>query len=200
MRIASMALGILGGIIALTLSLLLLMGGISFLNAGMWKNMYDSSGELQDIMSESEFLEQNASAGTVFLATGICSAVAGILGLTGGIIVRKKHVAAGVMMIVAAVLSLFGFLNVLSMILLILGGVFALIRDPRNDMIPYPAYPSTSPPYPSYPQPPAQPYSSNPAAQPNSNYSSAPLYPPSQQPYSENPAEYVAPSSPEIRK
>jgi hypothetical protein len=197
MRIASMTLGILGGIIALTLSLLLLMGGISFLNAGMWENMYDSSGELQDIMPESEFIKQNASAGTVFLATGICSAVAGILGLTGGIIVRKKHVAAGVMMIIASVLSLFGFLNVLSMILLILGGVFALIRDPRNDMIPYPAYPSTSPPY---PQQPAQPYSSNPAAQPTPGYSSAPLYPPSQQPYSETSTEYGPPFSPEIRK
>jgi hypothetical protein len=90
MRIASMTLGILGGIIAFTLSLLLLMGGISFLNAGMWEYMYDSSGELQDIMPESEFIQQNASAGTVFLATGICSAVAGILGLTGGINRQEK--------------------------------------------------------------------------------------------------------------
>lgn len=180
------------------------MGGISFLNAGMWEYMYDSSGELQDIMPESEFIQQNASAGTVFLATGICSAVAGILGLTGGIIVRKKHVAAGVMMIIAAVLSLFGFLNVLSMILLILGGVFALIRDSRIETPPYSAYPSSAyqpyPPYPPYSQQPAQPYSSNPAAQPTSGYSSAPLYPPSQKPYSETPTEYGPPSSPEIRK
>ena len=100
-------------------------------------------------------------AGGVFLGFGIAAVAAGVLGLVGGIIVKKKNVAAGVMMIIASIISLFTFFNVASMTLFIIGAVMALKREPQPVMVPYPAYPPQYYPYPPqqyspYPQPAAQ--------------------------------------------
>jgi hypothetical protein len=110
--------------------------------------------------------------GGIVLGAGVLAAVAGILGLVGGCIVRKKSTAAGVLMIVAGALCLVAFFNFVSMVLLVLGGIFALIKErprptaqyhpaqPYNQYAPYPPYP----PYP--PQQPAPPASENPPEPP----------------------------------
>ena len=170
MRTASMTLGIIGGIIALLLSFLLLFGGATFLNTSLWKDAYDSTENFNGTISESEFIEHTTAGGTIFLVTGICSAIAGILGLVGGIIVNRKNVTAGVMMIIAAAFSVFGFFNLVSIILFIVGGVFALRREPQNAVPPYPPPPSYAyQPYQAYPpspQQPAPPYFGNPPVPP----------------------------------
>ena len=56
------------------------------------------------------------------------------------------------MMLIAAGLSVLVFFNVASMILFILGGIFALKKEPQNVMQPYPS--QYSQPLPSQENPP----------------------------------------------
>ena len=66
------------------------------------------------------------------------------MGLVAGIIVKKKNVAAGVLMFIAAALTFLECINIVSMILFIISGVFALVNDyqqqaalpPQQPMIP----------------------------------------------------------------
>ena len=186
MRTAGMIMGIVGGAIALLFALFIIFGGLAFMNLGIWDSSYsydydfnsdfdsdlnfDSLDNLDDLNFENydfddeldnDFYESaenmgRAVAGTVFLVFGIITAIAGVLGLVGGLIVKKKNVAAGVMMIIAAVLSLF---NIISMALFILGAVFSLMRDRSKQQAYVPPYPMPpSYPYPpqAYPQPPQQ--------------------------------------------
>ncbi len=95
-----------------------------------------------------------AGAGTLLLVAGIFAFVSGVLGLIGGCIAKSKSSAAGVMMIIAAVLSLFAMFNVVSMILFILGGIFALKKDTPKPAMPYPPYPPQQPYYGNPPYPP----------------------------------------------
>jgi amino acid transporter len=178
-----MVMGIVGGAIALIVAVLLFLGSVAVTNLAPWNNTYeynydydydddfshwDDDNEFsswdddfkQDLMFESQDVAKNV-AGTMFLVPGIIAAVAGIMGLVGGIIVKKKNVAAGVLMIIAAVLSLFSFFNIVSMVLFILGGVFALMRERQNPVYapPYPTppyYPYAQQPYPQQPYPPQQ--------------------------------------------
>ncbi len=199
MRTASMVMGIVGGAIALLFALLVIFGGLTFMNFGIWDGSYnydydydydfdsdfnfDSLDNLDDIRFDDLDIEYEldndfyndaddlgrAIAGTVFLVFGICTAIAGVLGLVGGLIVKKKNVAAGVLMIIAAVLS---FFNIISMVLFVLGGVFALMRDRSKQqqgyLPPYPMPPNY--PYPPQPYPPqGYPQQSNPPEQPPQN-------------------------------
>jgi Protein of unknown function (DUF4064) len=146
MKNASMVLGIIGGAIAIVYGLFLVLGGAVFMNTSMWENNYNTSKSMSDVVPESQYIQETTTAGIVFLSFGIGSAIAGALGLIGGIIVKKKNVASAVMMIIAGGLSFLAFYNVLSMILLILGGIFALMKEPQNVMQPYPSqYPQPSP-------------------------------------------------------
>lgn len=190
MRTASMVMGIVGGSIAILVSILLIFGSIAFFNFNSWgydddydSNMnsfdnFDKWNRFDDFDFDEEsdvnnMVQHNVPnvVGTIFLIPAICAALAGIMGLVSGIIVKKKHTASGVMMIVAAALSLFSFFNIVSMILFVLGAVFALMRE-RQPVLPYPpnyAYPQ--PPYPQAsvpqaPQPPAPPEDSPEPPQP----------------------------------
>lgn len=160
MKNTSMVLGIIGGAISILFGLLLVQGGTMFMNTSIWENAYNTSEALSDVMPESQYINQTTTAGAVFLGFGIGSVVAGALGLIGGIIVKKKNVASGVMMIIAAVLSLFAFFNLVSMTLFILGGIFALKKEPQNVMqqypLPYPQYPQQQQPSPSPKNPPQE--------------------------------------------
>lgn len=136
-----------------------------------------------DSLAEVPGVVQNM-VGTVLLVPAICALIAGVLGLIGGIIVKKKNVAAGVLMIISAVLSLISFFNIISMALFIVGGVFALMRD-RSKQQPVYAPPYPMPPNYVYPQ---QPYAPQPYT--------PPVYPPQPQqpaPPSENPPENPQP-------
>jgi TRAP-type C4-dicarboxylate transport system permease small subunit len=164
MRKTSRVLGIVGAAISILFGLLLILGGSMFLNDSLWENAYSAPG-----LDREAIMEGNSTAGMVFIGFGIAAITAGILGLVGGIIVKRKNVASGVMMIVAAVISLFTFFNIASMTLFIIGAVMALKREPQVVMaayLPYPPppyyypypqqYPQYPPQYPPYPQPPAQ--------------------------------------------
>lgn len=176
MRTAGMVMGIVGGAIALVVAVFLILGSVAVTNLAPWNNTYeynydydddfsnwDDDNEFsswdddfkQDLISETQDVAKNV-AGTMFLVPGIIAAVAGIMGLVGGIIVKRKNVATGVLMIIAAVLSLFSFFNIVSMVLFILGGVFALMRERQNPVYapPYPMPPYY--PYPQQPYPPQQ--------------------------------------------
>lgn len=130
MKTASMVLGIVGGIIVM-----------------IW-GLFNISSLLPVLLSF------DISAVDLLLGKGLCIVGAGILGLIGGIIVRNKNVAAGVIMIIAAVLSIFAYFNLIAIILFILGAIFAFMREkPVNPYPPYfqPTYPYCQ--YPQYPYP-----------------------------------------------
>ncbi len=151
MRTTSMVLGIIGGIVAILFGLSIILGGIAFSEDSLWEDMYDAS--VYD--SGIAYQQYSADAGrdmaaAMFIGLGACALISGALGLTGGIIVKRKNNAAGVMMIIAAVLSAFGFFNLVAMILFILGAVFALKKEPQPTPYPYYGYPQY--PYPQYPQ------------------------------------------------
>ncbi len=165
MRTAGMIMGIVGGAIAILFGAFFIFGSAMFFSMGSWNSyMSDSYSQAQQASS--------ITGGTVFLVIGIIIILTGVLGLVGGLIIKKKNVAAGVMMIVAAGLSLFSFFNIISMVLFILGGIFALMRD--RSQIP------TQPPYPYYPYPPYAPYPPAPYAQTHTtppNFSAQPVSP-----------------------
>ena len=176
MKTSSMVLGIIGGAISILFGLFLVLGGVAFLDDSIWEDTYNN---YDGVISESELMETNSMAGTTFLSMGICSVVAGILGLVGGCIVKRKNVASGVMMIIAAVLSIFGFFNLVSIVLFVLGGIFALKRETQPVMPPYPqyyAYPQYPQyyQYPQYPQYPQQRYPQQQPAPPTENLSEPP--------------------------
>lgn len=167
-----MVMCIVGGALAVLFGVLYIFCSSLFLNIGTL-GIGNS-----DVFSES----QNASvsfAVTIFLVIGICMVVGGILGFIGGLIVRRKNIAAGVLMIIAAVLGI----NLFSVVLFILGAVFALRQD-RSQMVapPYYMYPPYAP-YPPQAYPQQSPY-------PPQGY--AP-YPP--QAYTQQPGQQPAPPS-----
>lgn len=180
MRTAGMVMGIVGGAIALIFAILIIFGGLTFMNLGIWDGSYeynydfgtdlniDSLDDLDNLHLDFDFDDYAsdndvyrdaqemgfAIASTVVLIFGVCTGIAGVLGLIGGCIVKKKNVTAGVLMIIAAVLSLF---NIISLALFILGAVFSLMRDRSKQQGYLPPYPMP-PSYPqqAYPQPPQQ--------------------------------------------
>ena len=161
MRNTSRVLGIIGATISMLFGLFLIAGGAVFLDSDVWGDRYDSSGGLNDVMPKTQYIQETSTAGTVFLGFGIAATTAGVLGLVGGIIVKRRNVASGVMMIIAAVICFFTFFNVASTTLFIIGAVMAMRREPQPLMVPYPAYPPQYCPYPPqqyppYPQPPVQ--------------------------------------------
>lgn len=58
--------------------------------------------------------------------------VSGVLGVVGGILVKKKKILSGVLMLIGAVASFFTIWGIIVAILLLLGGIFALVNEPKN--------------------------------------------------------------------
>lgn len=144
MRKASKVLGIVGGAVSLLFALLCIIGGIVFMATDtsifteLFDNMYMDMG-----FASGMIMNWTASIlGVVLIVIGVLNAVGGVLGLVGGLMVDKKNVTAGVLMIVSAGLSLLLSGNWLTMILCTLGGIFALVKE--------------KPPVPPLPQPPVQ--------------------------------------------
>lgn len=144
MRKASKVLGIVGGAVSLLFALLCIIGGIVFMATDtsiftdLFDNMYMDMG-----FASNMFMNWTAGIlGIVLIVFGVLNVVGGVLGLVGGLMVNKKNVTAGVLMIVSAGLSLLLTGNWLTMILCTLGGIFALVKE--------------KPPVPQLPQPPVQ--------------------------------------------
>ncbi len=141
-----MVLGIIGGSIIICAALSMIFN-YDIPYTGIRLNLYDTF-----------YMENGVSEIIFHLIAGIVYGIVGILGLIGGLIVRQKNVAGGVMMIIAAALSVI-FGNLASMVLFIIGAVYALEKERPNPVYPYP--PQTPYPQASYhqyiPQPPAPP-------------------------------------------
>jgi len=134
-----MVLGIIGGVLCILLGLFLLFTGVIFINPEIWQNIYKTTEAGRQFLPDSRLISFSA---TLFIIFGVLSFIAAALGLIGGIIVKKKNVASGVMMIVAAVLSILAYFNVVSMILFLIGGILALMKEPQK----VPSDPSRYPP------------------------------------------------------
>lgn len=131
MKKASSVLGIVGGALSLFMALLCVVGGIVLMamnSSAIWdfvrrfdvnvpffgNNMFDWSLDI---------------AGIAVIIFGLLKAACGVLGLVGGTMVPKNNVTAGVLMIVAAGVSLVITGGFFSMVLFTLGGIFALIKE-----------------------------------------------------------------------
>ncbi len=119
MRKASMVLGIIGGVLTLALSALFIA-----------YNIY-----LMTIWSDDETAMKGAAYAAAFidiLMPDFLTAVAGILGLIGALIVKKKHAVSGALMIIGAVLCIismlmaFSFFYSIAIALFVIAAVFAL--------------------------------------------------------------------------
>ncbi len=205
MRKASRVLGIVGGSLSLGMALLigLIMLGIASLSS---LEFYDDSlynmNFAQMAFSNTATDPAIQEALKVLLLSLICSVVSGALGITAGVMVYKKRIAAGVMLIVAAGASC--YFNFVAMICLLLAAIFAFVKEkpkPVYPYYPYPYYPYYTPygtpaygaPQGQYPQPP---YMQMPYGQP---YYGQPPYGqppyPAQPPYTPQPP--VSPVTPE---
>jgi hypothetical protein len=174
MRTPSMVLGIIGGALSLVLALILVISAVAVFSAAplleeysdtdSWDTdfsfSYDSSdfefSGLPDSFSRDFTSSVTTSIGGIVIVLAVLAFIAGVLGLVGGIIVRTHNTASGVMMIIAAPLSLFSYFNIVSMTLFIIGAVFALKKE-RPPYPPYPPYPYPQAPG-SAPAPPAYPH------------------------------------------
>lgn len=82
-RTLEFVLGLIGGLVGIVLSLLVVLGGGAIASLGL--------GVGEDVV------------GGAIMLTGILAIVASVLGIVGSIVVRKKAVVGGIIMIIAAV-------------------------------------------------------------------------------------------------
>ena len=169
MRIASMVIGLITGILVLISAVVLLVGGLVFSSGENFiKDEINRNEDAQAFMQEDFEIRVNGEVysfsadgdsiempgrfamfglgvarGVLWVFVGLLFA-GGVLGVIGAAIVRRNHVAAGVLMLIAAFVSLWGFA------LFVLAGIFALVPDKRS------APPAPAQPIPAPPAPPAQ--------------------------------------------
>ncbi len=134
MRVASMVLGIVGGVLAIiTAIVFIVMGGVmASLNNDIDFDIqienrgfpFDRHSFWMSGNSDDMALTVFHSMGIIFLIAGSVSLAGGVLGIVGGSIVKKKNVPAGVLLIIAAVLC--------ASVLFTLAAIFALVHDKKN--------------------------------------------------------------------
>lgn len=131
MRKASSVLGIVGGALSLLMALLCVIGGILLMtmDSGSLRSLFFSMSERMDF-GPRFLLDWSAYiGGIVLIVFGVIKAACGVLGLVGGLKVKTNNITAGVLMIVAAGVSLLLTAGWLATILLTLGGIFALVKE-----------------------------------------------------------------------
>jgi len=135
MRTASMVLGIVGGCIALIFVLIAVFGAVMFTTViPEIENSELFSENIDDMDSyDKGFIESTRIGGTMFSVMGGVMFLCAVLGIVGGALAKKKNVAAGVLMLVGAVISFFSVWGIFFAVLLLLGGIFALVRDRKSD-------------------------------------------------------------------
>lgn len=140
MRTASMVLGIVGGCIALIIALFVIFGGIVFVTFipnfeySEFYSEFESDNDFHDDFNFNEEMQESSRfGGMIFLIMGSVFFVCGVLGIIGGILVKKKNILSGIFMIISAAVFFFTFWGIIAAILLLLGGIFALVNE-RNDI------------------------------------------------------------------
>ncbi len=131
MRKASSILGIVGGALSLFVALLFVVGGILLMalnTNGIWDFVRHFDVNIP-YFGDQIYNWIPGFTGIVVIIVGILKAACGALGLVGGTMVKKNNVTAGVLMIVAAGVSLVITGGFFSMVLFTLGGIFALVKE-----------------------------------------------------------------------
>lgn len=137
MRKASKVLGIVGGSLSLAVGLLCIIGAVVMMTVGpdfftSLMDIFDDMNATVELTSDFMFNWTAQIGGIVILIFGVFKIACGVIGLVGGIIVPKKNVTAGVLMIVAAAVSLLLAAGWITTILFTLGGIFALVKEKPN--------------------------------------------------------------------
>lgn len=142
MKTASMVLGIIGGVLISIFSFLFLFGAIA-------------TTEL--------FYSWNSPGTEAFFALGIGSLLLAAFGIVGGALAKNHRIAAGVLLIIAAVICMISLIAMLPGIMFLIAAIFAFIKEqppaPRPYQQPYYQQPQyyyrqpQQPPYPQQPQP-----------------------------------------------
>lgn len=154
MKKAAMVLGIIGGALTILISLFYIimfaalgtLTGTDFDYFEYSNDIFDTSMKTYQevsLINAATPIDQAGAAAS--MASFICIFIFGFillgggLGLAGGILAEKKSVMAGVFMLVASVLSVF---YCITFILLLLGGIFALVKSRDTAPPPAPQYPA----------------------------------------------------------
>lgn len=140
MKIASLVLGIIGGVLAIIFAIVFIAGGalMGSLTQGIDKLSAQMEAQGWEVVKDetASTLVSNAAgvaAGTLWLI-GIAGIVGAVLGIVGGALAKKQSVIAGILMLVAAIPSFFTGFGVIASVLFIVGGIFAFIpqKSPQD--------------------------------------------------------------------
>lgn len=139
MRTASMVLGIVGGVLAVIFAIVFIIGGAFVSNVGSALDSLANELENQGWEVEDNGVSGmvDATAGAVgfgLWGVGILSIIGAVLAFIGAAKVKKSNVVAGVLMLVASVPSFFTGLGVIASILLIIGGILALVPESKQNV------------------------------------------------------------------
>ena len=149
MRKASRVLGIVGGSVCLFSAIILGLVILAMASFSEFEFYDDSLLNMSFAQGTSAYSALDPTIKDEILSILpylICSFVAGALGITGGVLVRKKNIVSGILFIVSVGAS-DGYFNFPSIICLILAAIFAFVKEKPKPVYPY--YPYA--PYPYYP-------------------------------------------------
>lgn len=122
MKNAALTLAVAGGILALILGCLSLIAGVGIAQYGAEVRTQDNLEP--DAIEPSDY---------VFIAPGILCMLGGVAGIAGGVFTPYKKWLAASLMIAGACLSIPSIIGIIACIPLLLGGIFALIRENKPD-------------------------------------------------------------------
>lgn len=146
MKTAGMVLGIIGAAFALIICISMLfgliIGGIALQHEGIAdKALKEAQAQLEDEGFEYNLdnipfsnllgglINFGFGIGFFFAITGL---VGGVLGLIGGIRIKKSNVVSGVFLMIAALFTIWLFIP---FILFIIAGIFAFIKDNKTQAV-----------------------------------------------------------------
>lgn len=133
MRTASLVLGIVGGVLAVIFALIfMLSGAVVGSMGGALTEMQGQGWEVEGNLGDMTIDQATGFAASWFYIAGGASIVGAILGIIGGAMAKKKNILAGILLIVAAIPSLFTGLGVIASILFVIGGILAFIPQKEN--------------------------------------------------------------------
>ena len=151
MRTASMVLGIVGGVLAIIFAIIVILIGYSasyFIDSvdSMDSDEWHLRFEDQDIHFETDMNANipdfaSKTVRSIVWIPAILSFAGAALAIIGAVFVKKKNTMAGVLMIVAAVLSFFTAVGFLASVILVVGGILALVPENKGPLTVPPANP-----------------------------------------------------------
>ena len=144
MKTASFVLGIIGGVLAIIIGIIYIIGGAAASAfVGSTDQLSNTLNELGDQLEADGWTVDNSdmdlsaldgtynaavgAALTTVYIFGILGIIGGVLGIIGGAISKKKNILAGIFLIIAAVTGFLVAFGFLASILFIIAAIFAFI-------------------------------------------------------------------------